>query len=96
MHLHSILYVRLCPIQFTIRPAREVMTLLDFIKPESDASRSLWSTKVALHTSLLETSPNHPLRLDIQFSAFGAYQIPWHWPEPYWSDAGVERAVAYE
>lgn len=35
-------------VQFTIRPAREVMTLLDFIKPESDAPRSLWSTKVTL------------------------------------------------
>lgn len=33
--------------RFTIRPAREVMTLLDFIKPESDAPRSLWSTKIS-------------------------------------------------
>ncbi|KAN0127527.1 acetyl-CoA synthetase-like protein [Lactarius tabidus] len=33
--------------RFTVRPAREVMTLLDFIKPESDAPRSLWSTKIS-------------------------------------------------
>ncbi|KAI0303466.1 acetyl-CoA synthetase-like protein [Multifurca ochricompacta] len=33
--------------RFTVRPAREIMTLLDFIKPESDAPRSLWSTKIS-------------------------------------------------
>ncbi|KAF8256666.1 hypothetical protein EI94DRAFT_1640624 [Lactarius quietus] len=33
--------------RFTVRPAREVMTLLDFIKPVSDAPRSLWSTKIS-------------------------------------------------
>lgn len=33
--------------RFTVRPAREVMTILDFIKPESDAPRSLWSTKIS-------------------------------------------------
>jgi len=33
--------------RFTVRPAREVLTLLDLIKPESDAPRSLWSTKIS-------------------------------------------------
>ncbi|KAF8267856.1 acetyl-CoA synthetase-like protein [Lactarius quietus] len=33
--------------RFTVRPAREVMTLLDFVKPVSDAPRSLWSTKIS-------------------------------------------------
>jgi hypothetical protein len=39
-------------VQFTVRPAREVLTLLDLIKPESDAPRSLWSTKVTLPVPL--------------------------------------------
>ncbi|KAN0115953.1 acetyl-CoA synthetase-like protein [Russula decolorans] len=33
--------------RFTIRPAREVLTLLDLVKPESDAPRSLWSSKIS-------------------------------------------------
>ncbi|KAI0262959.1 acetyl-CoA synthetase-like protein [Gloeopeniophorella convolvens] len=33
--------------RFTIRPSREAMTLLDLIKPGSDAPRSLWSTKIS-------------------------------------------------
>ncbi|KAH9999009.1 hypothetical protein BJV77DRAFT_978457 [Russula vinacea] len=33
--------------RFTIRPSREVLTLLDLIKPESDAPRSLWSAKIS-------------------------------------------------
>ncbi|KAI0003328.1 acetyl-CoA synthetase-like protein [Russula compacta] len=33
--------------RFPIRPAREILTLLDLIKPQSDAPRSLWSTKIS-------------------------------------------------
>jgi len=33
--------------RFTTRPSREILTLLDLIKPESDAPRSLWSTKIS-------------------------------------------------
>ncbi|KAI0270785.1 acetyl-CoA synthetase-like protein [Russula aff. rugulosa BPL654] len=39
--------------RFTIRPAREVLTLLDLIKPESDAPRSLWSSKIS-NSQLME------------------------------------------
>ncbi|KAH9967940.1 acetyl-CoA synthetase-like protein [Russula dissimulans] len=33
--------------RFTTRPSREILTILDLIKPESDAPRSLWSTKIS-------------------------------------------------
>lgn len=33
--------------RFTIRPARDVLTLLDLIKPASDSPRSLWSSKIS-------------------------------------------------
>ncbi|TFY80841.1 hypothetical protein EWM64_g3171 [Hericium alpestre] len=32
--------------RFPIRPTREVQTLLDLVKPEYDAPRTLWSTKI--------------------------------------------------
>ncbi|KZV71784.1 acetyl-CoA synthetase-like protein [Peniophora sp. CONT] len=32
--------------RFPIRPAREINTLLDHVKPEVDAPRTLWSTKI--------------------------------------------------
>jgi long-chain acyl-CoA synthetase len=36
-------------VQFPVRPGKEVHIIADFVKPEVEAPRTLWSTKVCLY-----------------------------------------------
>ena len=79
-----------CPLQFPLRPGKDVHILPDLVRSEVDAPRTLWSTKVRLFGFMWDGLAHTPPQLAREWRSTRSCSGIWHGTSPSLTRGGAK------